>query len=121
MPVFHHVNLGVQPGDIDGEVEFLVEVLGYRPVPLDPRLEGLGARWFEADDGSQVHLSEDPDHRPAARAHVAVTYGPQLGDVEARLKEAGVPFDRGERSGFPPVVICQDPAGNRWELRGSIA
>jgi catechol 2,3-dioxygenase-like lactoylglutathione lyase family enzyme len=118
MPVFHHVNLGVRPDDLDSEAGFLVDVLGYRRIPLDPRLAGLGANWFEAEDGSQVHLSPDPDHHPAARAHVAVGFGPDLDLVEVRLKEAAVDFNRGQRDGFPPIILCRDPAGNLWELRG---
>jgi len=118
MPTFHHVNLGVLADDVDALEGFLVEVLGYRRVDLDDRLKKFGARWFEADDGTQVHLSIDPDHRPAARAHVAVSYGPQLADIESRLQKASVEFDAADRPGFPRVVNCHDPAGNKWELRG---
>jgi catechol 2,3-dioxygenase-like lactoylglutathione lyase family enzyme len=118
MPQFHHVNLGVPPDGVDPEATFLVDILGYQVVDVDERLQRMGARWFEAEDGSQVHLSADPDHRPAARAHVAIGYGAQLSDVEQRLRQAEVPFDLIERPGFPRMVNCQDPAGNRWELRG---
>jgi hypothetical protein len=51
-------------------------------------------------------------------AHVAVEYGPDLVSLEGRLKAAGVDFNRAERAGFPPILLCRDPAGNRWELRG---
>jgi catechol 2,3-dioxygenase-like lactoylglutathione lyase family enzyme len=118
VPTFHHVNLGVPPDGADAEGQFLVEVLGYERVPLDDRLQGLGARWFRADDGSEIHLSVDPDHRPAARAHVAVEYGTALDDVEVRLGREGVEHQSATRAGFPRVVTCRDPAGNLWELRG---
>jgi catechol 2,3-dioxygenase-like lactoylglutathione lyase family enzyme len=118
MPLFHHVNLGVPPGDVDAEVDFLREVLGFRPVKRDEALGTIGARWYEGDDGAQIHLSADPDHRPAAMAHVAIEYGRDLNAVEDRLRQTGVPFDRAELPGFPPVLLCRDPAGNRWELRG---
>ena len=121
MPHFHHVNLGVPPDHVDSEATFLVDILGYRLVEVDERLQRMGARWYEADDGSQVHLSADPDHRPAARAHVAIEYGGQLSEVENRLRHAEVPFDLAERPGFPRVVNCRDPAGNLWELRGEMA
>ena len=78
----------------------------------------MGARWFEADDGSQVHLSVDPDHRPAAKAHVAIEYGADLAAVEDRLNQAAIEFQSSERPGFPRIINCQDPGGNRWELRG---
>jgi hypothetical protein len=120
MPRFHHVNLGVPPDGVDSEATFLVDILGYQPVEIDDQLRQMGARWFEAEDGSQVHLSVDPEHHPAAKAHVAVEYGPGLGAVEGRLRQAAVDFDAfdpSERPGFPRVVLCRDPAGNRWELR----
>jgi catechol 2,3-dioxygenase-like lactoylglutathione lyase family enzyme len=120
MPQFHHVNLGVPPDDIDSEIGFLVDVLGYRPVDTDERLRQLGARWYEADDGSQVHLSPDPEHRAAARAHVAVAYGSDLGSVEDRLRGAEIDFEGGALPGSPRVVMCRDPAGNLWELRGEV-
>jgi catechol 2,3-dioxygenase-like lactoylglutathione lyase family enzyme len=117
MPRFHHVNLGVPPDGVDAESTFLVDVLGYTPLQLDEGLRRMGARWFEAEDGSQIHLSTDPEHRPADKAHVAVEYGGALGEVEKRLEGAAVAFDASERPGFPRVVLCRDPAGNRWELR----
>jgi catechol 2,3-dioxygenase-like lactoylglutathione lyase family enzyme len=121
MVTFHHVNLGVPVDGVDAEAAFLQDVLGYRHVEVDAELQQLGANWFEAEDGSQVHLSADPDHRPAARAHVAVAYGAQLADVESRLQERSIAYDSAQRDGFPRVVFCQDPAGNRWELRGEFS
>lgn len=115
---FHHVNLGVPVGGEDAEEEFLIEILGYRRAPTPEELDGF-VRWYQGDDGSQVHLSEDPDHRPAARAHVAVEVGDELPALETKLKEAA--FDcsalvaEGRR-----LVFCNDPAGNRWELRGLV-
>jgi catechol 2,3-dioxygenase-like lactoylglutathione lyase family enzyme len=118
MPEFHHVNLGVPPDGVDSEIRFLVDMLGYRPVATDERLQQMGARWYEADDGSQVHLSADPEHQPAARAHVAVAYGAGLGEVEDRLRAAEIDFQSRVTPGFPPTLMCRDPAGNLWELRG---
>jgi hypothetical protein len=118
MPHHHHVNLGVPPGGIGAEAAFLVGILGYREI--DPPEEFRArAHWFEADDASQVHLSEDPDHHPAARAHTAVDYGAGLGEVRDRLASAGWEFTRFDGVG-PHVLFCQDAAGNRWELRGSL-
>jgi hypothetical protein len=81
-------------------------------------MRALGAWWYEDDNGAQVHLSADPDHRPAGRAHVAIGYGDGLDTVEERLRQRGVDCRRTERPEFPPIVMCLDPAGNRWELRG---
>jgi catechol 2,3-dioxygenase-like lactoylglutathione lyase family enzyme len=121
VPRFHHVNLGVVPGGLDAEASFLVDVLGYRRLDVDDRLRAVGATWFEAEDGSQVHLSEDPEHRPAARAHVALEFGSELPAVQRRLEEAEVKFRSLDQIAGPQVLVCRDPAGNRWELRGSAA
>jgi hypothetical protein len=114
MPRFHHANLGVPPGLDEAEGEFLVDVLGYRKVDAPPELQGR-ARWYEADDRSQIHLSVDPDHRPAARAHTAI----EVDDgIEVRLRASGIAFQSAERDNLR-VVNCADPAGNRWELRAA--
>jgi catechol 2,3-dioxygenase-like lactoylglutathione lyase family enzyme len=114
---FHHVNLGIPVGAQDAEAAFLVDILGYRRAVAPPELDRL-VNWFESDDGTQVHLSEDPDHRPAARAHVAVDVGHDLPALEARLQRKGVHCTAlGDAGGR--IVFCQDPAGNRWEIRGT--
>src|SRR5207253_5253198 len=85
----HHVNLGIYEDGLDAQRDFLVGVLSMRVVDSGPSLVGR-ANWFEDDTGTQVHLSKDPDHRPAARAHVAVELGSELSDVERRFEAAGV-------------------------------
>ena len=115
MPRFHHVNVGVSPGLEEVEGTFLVDVLRYRRMNVPPDLERV-ARWFEADDGSQIHLSIDAAHRAAAMAHIAI----EVDDaIETRLDAAGITYKAGERGGLR-VVFCDDLAGNRWELRRSI-
>src|SRR5579871_3409089 len=119
MPRHHHVNLGVPAGGLGAEEGFLVDILGYRTLDPPEQLRGR-AHWFEAEDGSQVHLSEDPEHRPAARAHTAIDYGADLPSVRDRLTGAGIEFATFDGLG-PQVLFCADPAGNRWELRGTLA
>lgn len=116
----HHVNLGVPVGEAETEEAFLVDVLGYARMATPPELAAAfarQARWFEGEDGTQIHLSEDPDHRPAARAHVAVEVGDELPSFVARLEQADIEHTAFDGVGLH-VVFCQDPAGNRWELRG---
>jgi len=117
MPRFHHVNLGVPPDASTAEATFLLEVLGYRRVDPGERLAAMGANWFEGEDGAQVHLSADPDHRPSARAHVAVVLGDELPTIEQRLSDGGYETRIGGDADLR-VVFCRDPAGNQWELRG---
>ena len=113
MVQIHHVNLGIQPGGVDDETAFLVDV-GYHRVPSPE--EFPTALWFEAHDGSQIHLSEDSEHRPAAKAHVAVVLGDELDDVLERLQSHGTDATGGGFGGVR-VAVCLDPSGNRWELR----
>jgi catechol 2,3-dioxygenase-like lactoylglutathione lyase family enzyme len=116
MPQLHHVNLGVNPGGLDAEASFLIDVLALRRVDAGPDMTARGVNWFDDDAGFQVHLSPDPDHRPAERAHVAVSID-DLDKQEDRLKTAGVEFTTGN-NGDLRILFCRDPSGNRWELRG---
>ena len=115
VPRFHHVNLGVPVDGIERESDWLVDVLGYRRLDAGPELAAMGACWFEAEDGSQVHLSGDAEHRPAARAHVAVVFD-DLDPVRHRMEGRGDDFTVSELTDIK-VLFCRDPAGNRWELR----
>src|SRR3954469_17355130 len=119
MVAFHHVNLGVPPDGIAEQGTFLTEVLGYQRMATPPELAGRNVNWFSAADGSQVHLSEDPEHRPADRAHVAVVLGDELDDVVARLNDRGTKVEVLDGVVGVRVAICRDPAGNRWELRSA--
>jgi catechol 2,3-dioxygenase-like lactoylglutathione lyase family enzyme len=125
MPRHHHVNLAVPPGGVEAEISFLVDVLGYSRLELTDAVREIapGAKWFEAEDGSQIHLSEDEGHRPADRAHVAVEFDEaELTAVRGRLESEGMDFTSGEpRPGFPATVFLRDPGGNRWELRGTVS
>ncbi len=125
MPRHHHANLGVTPGGIADIHRFLVDLLGYRAVDVSLETATFGGAlyWFEAEDGTQIHLSEDADHRPAERAHLAIEFdADDLAVVERRLSEAGVSFKAGSPGpGFPRVVFLRDPSGNRWELRGPLS
>jgi len=101
-------------GGADAEAAFLVDLLGYRPLTT---AAPPTARWFESGDGAQIHLSEDPDHRPAARAHVAVELGDDLASLEGKFDQAGYQYTAADGEDRR-TVLCRDPAGNRWELRG---
>lgn len=123
MPTLDHVNLCV-PEEVDGasgaaaEASWLCDVLGYKPVTPGPDASRFGTlHWFEADDGTQVHLTVDPEHRPSGRAHTAIRIGDALDPTIERLEAAGrectaLEFD-GDRH-----VFTSDPAGNLWELIG---
>jgi catechol 2,3-dioxygenase-like lactoylglutathione lyase family enzyme len=118
MPTFDHVNLGVPVGVMDTQVAFLVEILGYRRVDPGPEIRArANPMWFEGDDGGQVHLSLDPEHRPAARAHLAVRVGDELEATGKRLVAGGYSCEPITFGGHDRL-LTKDPAGNRWELIG---
>ena len=118
MPRHHHVNLGVAPGGLDAQVAFLVDVLGYRKMAVTQRQAEMGVNWYEGSDGSQIHLSEDPDHSPPRRAHVAVVCeDDELTEVERRLSDAGVEVREFVNPDIRKFLVLKDPAGNRWEVR----
>ena len=95
MARFHHVNLGVAPGGIDPRR--LADRRHRLPAAQSPA-EFPTACWFEAPDGTQIHLSQDPDHRPAARAHVAVVIDDLAGlDGPARRAGPSLPGQRAAR------------------------
>ncbi len=111
----HHVNLGVAGAQLGAEEGFLTDTLGFRRVAPPPELAGR-ARWFECEDGVQVHLStEDPGVTPSQRGHVALVLGADLDAVRTRAEAAGLLTEAPD--GRPGIVFCTDPAGHRWELR----
>jgi catechol 2,3-dioxygenase-like lactoylglutathione lyase family enzyme len=119
MPKLHHVNITIPVGGENEEAVFLVQMLGYDQIPV-PAAEGLPVvNWFEFPDGTQIHLSEDPDHHPSVRSHVALELGSELEAVVERLDSAGYEVFRFETPDAR-VAFCNDPAGNRWELRDPV-
>jgi hypothetical protein len=117
MPTFHHANLGIPPDLAEAEADFLVGILGYRRLEPPKPAADFGASWFEADDGTQVHLSLDAAHAPAAMAHTALDVRGESTAIAERLTKAGIRYKRVEFDGNQ-IILCKDPAGNRWELRG---
>jgi hypothetical protein len=125
VPRLDHINLCV-PETVDGtsgtdaEAAWLA-ALGYRRAEPGPEASRLGTlNWFEADDGTQVHLTIDANHAPSAAAHTAIRLGDALDATITQLEMSGhrcstIAFD-GDRH-----VFATDPAGNLWELIGPLA
>jgi hypothetical protein len=92
---FHHVNLGIPVGGTEAEAEFLVGLLGYTRLQPPAELASL-AKWFEAADGYE------------------------LAALERAFDDAGYLYKQFDSQGLR-ILFCEDPAGNRWELRGPAA
>jgi catechol 2,3-dioxygenase-like lactoylglutathione lyase family enzyme len=111
-----HVSLGVPVGGADIESQFL-QALGYTRLATPPDAPTTSRR-FEGVDGVQVHLSEDPGHRAPDRAHVAIDLDSGLDEVAGQLSAAGWEYEVFSFEAYR-LIWCRDPAGNRWELRGT--
>jgi hypothetical protein len=114
----HHVNLSIPVGGADAEAAFLIDFLHYERMELTPGTPPQ-AKWFEGEDGTQIHLSEDPEHHPSSRAHVAVDLGDALSELRAKFDKSDYAYKTFD-AGAGTTLFCQDPAGNRWELRGNL-
>jgi catechol 2,3-dioxygenase-like lactoylglutathione lyase family enzyme len=114
----HHVNLSIPVDGADAEAAFLVDYLNYERMELTPGTPPQ-AKWFAGEDGTQIHLSEDPNHHPSSRAHVAVDLGDSLNELRAKFDKSDYEYKTFD-GGAGPTLFCQDPAGNRWELRGNL-
>jgi catechol 2,3-dioxygenase-like lactoylglutathione lyase family enzyme len=116
MAFIQHVNLGVSPGKIEAETEWLTVVLGCRKLEGPPN-----AHWFAFDEGADIHLSEDPLHQAAARAHIAVQFDDVSGIQEVlEARQEKIRTENRLSNGLR-YVFCTDPSGNRWELRSPLA
>jgi catechol 2,3-dioxygenase-like lactoylglutathione lyase family enzyme len=125
VPRLDHINLSVPetvgdaPGT-DAEAAWLA-ALGYHRATPGPEASQLGTLdWFEAGDGTQVHLTVDPNHQPSAAAHTAIRLDDALDTTVTALEASGhrcttIAFD-GDRH-----IFATDPAGNLWELIGPLA
>jgi catechol 2,3-dioxygenase-like lactoylglutathione lyase family enzyme len=110
----------VPPGGLAAQKQFLTDVLGYRAMSVTEQQAAMGVNWYEGDDGSQIHLGEDPEHQAPKRAHVAVTLDDdELTAVEQRLEAAGVKVREIDNPDIRRFLVLQDPSGNRWELRST--
>jgi catechol 2,3-dioxygenase-like lactoylglutathione lyase family enzyme len=120
VPRLDHTNLGVPVDGLEAEAAFLVDLLGYRRVQGGPEAQAFGTLWwFAGDDDAQVHLSADPDHRPAARAHTAIRLGDALDTTLDRLRDADHECSELAFAGYRHA-FTRDPAGNTWELIGPV-
>ncbi len=119
----HHVNLSVPEEGAQTEADWLVSMLGYREVTGGPEIteivEKMGRRlwWFEADDGSQVHLSPNAEHAIVPRVHTAIRLDAELDGALARLGDAGFEHRTTAFDGVRHAFVT-DPSGNLWELVG---
>jgi len=113
----HHASVRVH--DLEASATFYEKLLGLSPCerPSKP----FDGRWYQAGQ-QQIHLivsrnveAEADQAYPGTQRHIALMVS-DLAGLRERLQAAGVPC-MASRSGRP-VLFCQDPDGNVFELIG---
>ena len=102
-------------GGSDQAQRFYADVVGLEPIERPGSLGGAGV-WFRA--GSQeLHVSEEDEFIPAARAHPAFALaGRELDALAARIEATGAQVQWDERLPGARRFYSLDPAGNRLEF-----
>jgi catechol 2,3-dioxygenase-like lactoylglutathione lyase family enzyme len=110
----HHVQLAMPEGEEHDAVRFYGTALGLTQVDKPPELSPRGGVWFRSGD-LEVHLGVEEVFRPAVKAHPAILVE-GLGEIRARIEEAGYKVtDSVPIEGYDRVYV-RDPFGNRLEL-----
>jgi catechol 2,3-dioxygenase-like lactoylglutathione lyase family enzyme len=109
-----HVQLAAPPGCEEEARRFFGELLGLAELEKPEPLDGRGGVWF-ALGSQQLHVGVEDDHRPAVKAHPALSVR-DLDALAARLEAAGMPVEWD--TSLPGVrrFYAADPWGNRIEL-----
>jgi catechol 2,3-dioxygenase-like lactoylglutathione lyase family enzyme len=109
------VQVVVPAGGLDEARAFYAGVIGLQELARPETMGGVGA-WFRAGP-QQLHLSEDDDFAPAARAHPALELDEAgLEALAGRIAAAGATVRWDDRLPGVRRVYSFDPAGNRLEF-----
>ena len=110
----HHVQLAVPAGSEPALREFYGGVLGITELAKPAALAARGGAWFRSA-AVGLHLGVEADFRPARKAHPGLLVD-DLGELTARLAEAGQDVRWDDL--LPGYRRCyvEDPCGNRLEL-----
>ena len=115
----HHINLTIPPGSEEVARAFYSYLLGLIEVPKPVGSDRSRGCWFEAGD-FQIHISPDPDFRPAKVAHPGFLVS-DLSNLRRRLETAKVPTADGTNIAGLIRCFVFDPFGNRIELLQKVA
>lgn len=122
----HHVQVACPPGGEDAARRFYADGLGLTEVDKPAGLGARGGCWFRAYDdagavSAELHVGVEDPFAPARKAHPAFVV-PDLGEVEARLRELGFGVDESQRDSFPGHARFHtfDGYGNRVEVLADI-
>jgi catechol 2,3-dioxygenase-like lactoylglutathione lyase family enzyme len=110
--MLHHVSIEVQPGDVEGAIEFW-ELLGFRRIEAPAEL-GNYVTWLERA-GTQIHLIQAEGATVPQLGHPAVV----VEDFEktfAALDAAGFAPERHRELWGKPRAFATMPSGHKVEL-----
>lgn len=116
----HHVQITVEPGEIDSARAFYCGLLGLMEIEKPESLIGRGGFWAELGH-QQLHVGAEAGiERSATKGHVAYEVD-DLAGWRSRLLAAGVgPVESVPIPGFDRFEF-RDPFGNRVELIAAAA
>ena len=109
-----HIQLAMPAGEVARARDFYAVLLGLEEIAKPPELAGRGGAWF-SNGAVTLHLGEEPDFRPARKAHPALLVE-GLTTFAARLEAAGCTIQRDLQFAGYVRVHVNDPFGNRIEL-----
>jgi catechol 2,3-dioxygenase-like lactoylglutathione lyase family enzyme len=109
-----HVQLAAPPGCEEDARRFFGELLGLEEIEKPESLRSRGGVWFRVG-AQELHIGVEDRFSPARKAHAAFS-GTGYGELQERLRAAGVEVS--DDTSLPGVRRCYvaDPWGNRIEL-----
>ena len=111
---FDHVQLAMPPGREQDARAFYAGTLGLTELVKPIELASRGGAWFQCGE-LQLHLGVEKQFLAAKKAHPALRVV-CLGELLARLSEAGRPVLKDAMIPSVKRAFTEDPFGNRIEL-----
>jgi catechol 2,3-dioxygenase-like lactoylglutathione lyase family enzyme len=113
MTGIQHVQISVEPDQLDATRHFYIDLLG--AVPMKDAFPQSGGFWLRAGV-SEIHVRKESGiDRRKTNAHVAYLVS-SLAEVRKKLSAEGFPiFEQPKITGFNRIHTI-DPAGNRVEV-----
>jgi catechol 2,3-dioxygenase-like lactoylglutathione lyase family enzyme len=118
LPALDHVQVAAPSGCEAQARHFYGELLGLMEIEKPAALARRGGVWFALASGAQLHVGVAEGFTPALKAHpgLRVPGVDALGQLAARLADAGVAVAWDDELPGVRRFFTADPWGNRLEL-----
>ncbi|HEY3183996.1 MAG TPA: VOC family protein [Gaiellaceae bacterium] len=110
-----HVSIAIPPDGAEQARAFYGGLLGLEERDVPPKLDPSRLVWFRVGGDCELHLML-ADERPPERPHFCLVVDRDLGELRARLEDAGVETRDPTEIVGRPRFMCRDPFGNLVEL-----